>query len=147
METNPFTPPTHSENISGTSTQDPARLNGSSSGSKIGLLSIVIGIAFAVWIVTMCRDISPFVLAVAAWAVCPYLIICGTGHLISTTWAKVILTVALVAMAVFGLWAFDKVNEDAQGGIILLFAPGYQVAGAIVAVPIILIVNKLTAPR
>ena len=58
--------------------------------------------------------------------------------------AKILLGFTLFVMAAFGVWAFDMVDEDAQGGLVLIFAPGYQLIGAILAAIIVLIVDKLS---
>jgi hypothetical protein len=143
MESNPYTPPP-AESTAGMQPKPPSKARG---GARIGLLSVVVGIVFAVWTVSISSGITPFVLTIAGWVICPYLIIALTGFRISSFWAIVLLGVAVAALAAFGAWAFDQVDEDAQGGLVLLFAPAYQIAGAIVAGFLILIVNKFTASR
>ncbi|MCA9123333.1 MAG: hypothetical protein H6822_08285 [Planctomycetaceae bacterium] len=117
------------------------------SGRKIGLLSLVIGAAFSIWSFSIASGITPFVVAVACWIAAPYVVIAITGLRISIMPATVMLGVALAVAAIFGVWAFDAVDEDAQGALVLLFAPAYQLVGVVIAAGIILTVDFMGRRR
>ena len=46
-------------------------------------------------------------------------------------------------MAAFGWWAFDAVDDAPQGQIVLLIAPVYQLAAAVVASVVVVVLRQL----
>jgi hypothetical protein len=113
----------------------------------IGLSAVAIGAAFSAATIIMASGITMFVLVIAGWVFCPYLILWRTGERISSVAAEVSLLVALLAIVAFGIWAFAMVDEDAQGGLLLLFAPGYQLAAATLGGLITLVIDRVTKRR
>jgi hypothetical protein len=112
-------------------------------GRVIGAIALIIGLSFAFWTIAISSGLSRFVFFLACWIMVPYLLLFLAGWRISSIAACVILASAMLAMAVFGIWAFDKVDEDAQGGILLLFVPGYQLIGSLFFGGLALIVDGI----
>ena len=136
MRPNPYRSPDHVGQQSDSPTT-------SGHGTKIGAIAAVVGIAFAVWTVAICDGISLFGLAIAGWVALPYLIISLAANRVSTLAAKVLLACTLPVLTLYGIRAFSFIDEDAQGGLILLFAPGYQLAGAILAAAIVMVIDRV----
>lgn len=117
------------------------------SGKAIGASAIVAGMAFSVWALLESSGISSVVITITCWVSSPYLLIFLASHWISTTPAKVILALTTAVTVIFGMWAYGYVDEDAQGGLVLLFAPFYQLVGVSLLSILALIVNRFTRRR
>ena len=113
-------------------------------GTLLGVISFLVGAAFAVWTISMSDRISPFLLMVALWVACPYLVIAIAARCVSSFVPTMILACTFVLTASFGVWAFDKIDEDAQGGLILIFIPAYQFVAALILAIMAALVDRWT---
>ncbi|TWU44515.1 CBS domain protein [Rubripirellula tenax] len=73
--------------------------------------------------------VSAFVLSVAGLVAAPYLLIWLACRNLQFWFARVVIALALAGCCVLGVYAFDAVSEDAQGGLNIIFASIYQPAG------------------
>ena len=111
------------------------------SGAWIGLLSVVIAIAIAVWIV---RRVPAFPLAALLFVgltVFPYLIVGAFSCFVTNSSAKALLFFALIALVITTYWQFSI--RDAQAAMFILF----QFPGAIISGILALIVNAFANSR
>ena len=108
----------------------------------LGVIAFFVGAAFAVWTISIADGISPFVLMVALWVASPYLVITIAAGRVSSFVPTMILGCTLVLTSSFGVWAFDKIDEDAQGGLILIFIPAYQFVGALILAIMAVLVDR-----
>lgn len=97
--------------------------------------ALIIAGLFSCWLLTIATVDSLAMLAGlfcgVAWVSFPYLILAHASERLSTTWAsRMLIGLGIVGCAAYGMWAFGFVDEDAQGGLMVLFAPFYQLVGA-----------------
>jgi hypothetical protein len=114
---------------------DPSRL----ANRVIGGGAILIALAFAAWVAGTVTVIDLFgvifLIFVLLWVSMPYLALGGAVLALSSNWiSRAVLAMAVVASALFGIWAFGFIDKDAQGGLVLLFAPVYQMGGVLLVV-------------
>ncbi len=142
METNPYIP-TLADQLDGRTNRRRKPGWWARSGAWIGLLSVGIGIAIAVWLLDRIpvevtdRRVLVFVGLVA----CPYLILGVVSCLVSSLPAKSLLVVALMALVVTTIWQFSI--RDAQAAMIIVF----QFPGVIIMGVLAVIINVFTKSR
>lgn len=110
-------------------------------GGILGCVSLVAGLVFVGWMLLFTSQVSIFALAVGGLIASPYLLIwlacCG----LRCWFARILVAITLVSCCLFGAMAFDAVDEDAQGGLILLVAPIYQLVGTFVLLVLAVIIE------
>lgn len=92
------------------------------------------GAAFLVWLWVIAREPSVLLTGFSVWIAAPFLGLWLAALFFQSRPAVVVLGLALVATVAVGVWGFQQVYADAQGGLILLFLPGYQLIGVGIAV-------------
>jgi hypothetical protein len=124
----------------------PRPATATAAGADAAGVTLAIGAGFAVWTVVL--GSSAVAVPCAIWVACPYLYLAGAAWFLATGRAgRLLVVLAAAAMAVFGVFAFDAVDEDAQGALVLLFAPIYQFAAAVVVSLVLLILRHAGGRR
>lgn len=141
VDEDPYSPPQH-DSDSAVKEQIPRRY-----ASPLGLIALIIGIGFGIWVFVVARSINSFVLIISGWVVIPYLVFWLASNRVSTTAAKIVLAFILASLAAVGLWVLDSMDEDAQGALVLFFGPAYQIVALVPAMFVVWVVEKLTADR
>ena len=108
----------------------------------ISVAAAVIGCLFVIWVFSIATFDGPaalgFVLAVCAWVASPYILFALSSLFLCSWWvSRLVLVLGVIGSAAFGLWSFSFVDEDAQGALVLLFAPVYQLVGAVLFVAVV----------
>ena len=105
-------------------------------------IAAIVGSAVAVW--TAVRGGFVF----ACWTAAPYFLLAVIAWFVSTgRVSRAILVVAVLSMLAFGYWAYGSVNHDAQGGLLFLLVPLYQLAAAVVVSVVIVIIRFRSSRR
>lgn len=134
-EPNPYDPPKlppASQRAAATGSLVPPR---SRSGGLLGVAALISAIFFAG--LTVCvstKEPSIFLVLIVGWVAAPYLVIWLACRALHFWVARAILALAFGGCWWLGFEAFDALDEDAQGGLALLFAPLYQLAGLCLAI-------------
>lgn len=105
-----------------------------------------VGLAFAVWTgwSASIEDVYTLVFVAFAlvWVASPYLVLAGYAFWLVTNWvSRVVVALSLCGCAGFGVWMFDMIDEDAQGGLIVVFGPLYQFGGLVIPLGIVLVIE------
>ena len=115
-------------------------------GAGAAFLALVAGASFAAW--TLASVSSRGAIPIAFWVASPYVVLAAMAWFIATgRAASGVVIVTVVAMAAFGWWAFDAVDAAPQGGLVLLIAPLYQLAAAVLASGVVLVLRHLHSRR
>lgn len=134
-EPNPYEPPeapSPSQRAAAPSSLTPTR---SRSGGLLGVAALISAIFFAGLTVSVStREPTIFIVLMVGWVAAPYLMIWPACRGLHSRGARTILALALGGCWWFGFRAFDAIDEDAQGGLALLFGPLYQLAGLCLAI-------------
>ncbi|TWT83026.1 hypothetical protein CA13_44890 [Planctomycetes bacterium CA13] len=101
----------------------------SACGGFIGIACLGSALGFVIWTASISSGLSFFMVAILGWVAFPFVLLWLASMRIKAFAGKAAIVVILVATAAFGVWAFDAVDEDAQGALVLLFAPAYQLVG------------------
>ena len=132
MNLNPYEVPSSQPKLNRTgNTSHRTRL--SAFGGFIGIASLGLALSFAIWTASISSGFSFFMVAILGWVAAPFTLLWLASIRVKTVAGRAMLAAILVATAAFGVWAFDTVDEDAQGALVLLFGPAYQLAGVLVA--------------
>ena len=73
--------------------------------------------------------VSVFIFLVAGLVTAPYFLIWVASRSLRSWLARAVIALALAGCCALGVYAFDAVDQDAQGGLNLIFGPIYQLAG------------------
>ncbi|MFK8111179.1 MAG: hypothetical protein AB8B91_03215 [Rubripirellula sp.] len=138
---NPYESPQGNEASLSLKTETPPRFK--VLGGYIGIATILSGFAFNAWVLQMSGAFSWFVIAIVGWIATPYALLWLATRQLMAAWARLLLSATLIGTVVFGVYAFSIVNQDAQGGIVLIVAPFYQIAGIVVVVFVLMIADRM----
>ncbi|WP_146529277.1 hypothetical protein [Novipirellula artificiosorum] len=106
MNTNPYeTPQAEKDNARPNMRHTPRKW--ADSGAWIGILSVVIAIAIAVWMVRRVPAFPPAALLFVGLTVFPYLIIGAFSFLVTNWSAKALLFLSLIALVITTCWQFS----------------------------------------
>lgn len=142
-ETNPYDPPGESSSpntLVRPTVDEHARRR---FGGILGVASLVAALGFVCWMLLLSSGASAFVLVVAGLVAAPYLLIWLACRNLRFWFARVVIALALAGCCLLGVYAFDAVDEDAQGGLNLIFAPIYQLAGSFVLLVLAAIIDRV----
>lgn len=114
----------------------------------VAALALLVGLAFAGWMAIMADWAAVglleleqlfFGLFMLLWVAAPYFVVAATALFVSTSWAaRGLLLLLTPAMAANGIRSFDLIDEDAQGALILLFVPFFQLGAAVLTFVLVL---------
>lgn len=83
---------------------------------------------FSFWAITLSSGASIFIVVVLGLTSAPYLMLWLACRSLTSWSGTVLIAVTLAGFLWLGVDAFRVVNEDAQGGLNLIFAPVFQLA-------------------
>jgi hypothetical protein len=94
----------------------------------LAVVAVVTGFFFVSWILDL-GEFDLFSVTVSVWNALPYIGITIISLFGTSNWvSRAVLILGYILVTGFGLLAFDSINKDAQGPLILLFAPFYMSA-------------------
>ncbi len=128
MGHSPYTPPCEATPL-GTTRNPPATRP--IAGRALGVTSLVSAAMFACWAILLSSGASIFLVVILGLIASPYVILWLATRALTGSVGIVLIAITLIGCIWFGAKAFDAVNEDAQGGLNLVFAPVFQLGGAL----------------
>lgn len=134
--TNPYSTTSTSDEIPppGPSEQAPDAGILSRLGGLLGIACLMSAMAFSGWayLLSSGGSSSFFGAVIFGLVAIPYLVLWLASRSLTSLAAWIAVACTLVGCLSVGVVAFDRVDQDAQGGLALVFAPIYQLCGVFV---------------
>ncbi|EGF26361.1 conserved hypothetical protein, membrane [Rhodopirellula baltica WH47] len=92
---------------------------------------------------TLTSGVSIFALVIGGLVAAPYLLIWLACRSLRFWVARLVIVVALVGCCLLGIYAFSTVDDDAQGGLNLVFGPIYQLIGVFVLLTLAAVIDHV----
>lgn len=112
-------------------------------GGLLGIGSLLVAITFVCWMFTLTSGVSIFALVIGGLVAAPYLLIWLACRSLRFWVARLVIVVALVGCCLLGIYAFSTVDDDAQGGLNLVFGPIYQLIGVFVLLTLAAVIDHV----
>ncbi|WP_283433366.1 hypothetical protein [Neorhodopirellula lusitana] len=107
----------------------------------LSIASLMFGALFVGWAFSLSSGFSTFAVVVLGLICSPYILLWFACRWLTTCSGAIVIALTLAGFVWFGVDAFLAVDDDAQGGLILLFAPLVQLAAGVAAMCVAVIVD------
>ena len=95
--------------------------------------SLAAAALFVLWAIQLASGLSIFLVVILGLIASPYLVLWLACRSLTGWSGMILVAMALVGCIWVGIAAFDAVDEDAQGGLNLVFVPIFQLGGVLVS--------------
>ena len=99
------------------------------------ILSITAGLGFIAWTLYLAElsvSAIAFLILSCGWVALPYGLLAMIAYSsCNLRLSRIFWFVCFLLVTVFGYWMFDTIDEDAQGPLMIIFGPFYQVVAIV----------------
>jgi hypothetical protein len=112
-------------------------------GGFLGIVSLGAALSFVCWMLLLSPGVSSFVLFVGGLIASPYMLIWLACRNMRFWLARLVIGITLAGCCGLSIYAFDFVDEDAQGALAIIFTPFYQLLAALILLLLAFIIERV----